>query len=108
MHAGESRWCPPWLAKIARTPSFRHYPPSSTLPVPCHAINPHRTALDLFPAPLGRQRRVRREGRVPEVTPFVGRRRPGSDDEWCPHLHDLKIIHIHVPDSLHAGARQER
>ena len=53
---------------------------------------PHGIFSDLLPAPLGRQRRGCREGLVPDA--LLDRRRPGSDDEWCPHLHDLKIIHM--------------
>ena len=53
---------------------------------------PHGIFSDLLPAPLGRQHRGRREGLVPDA--LLDRRRPGSDDEWCPHLHDLKIIHM--------------
>ena len=48
---------------------------------------PHGLFADLLPAPVGHQRRARREGLVPDA--ILDRPRVGADDERCPHLHDL-------------------
>ena len=55
-------------------------------------MEPHGLFADLLPAPVGHQRRARREGLVPDA--ILDRPRAGADDERCPHLHDLKIIHM--------------
>ena len=53
---------------------------------------PHGIFSSLLPEPVGRQRRARREGLIADA--LLDRLRRGSDDEWCPHLHDLKLIHM--------------
>ena len=53
---------------------------------------PHGLFADLLPAPVGHQRRARREGLVPDA--ILDRPRVGADDARCPHLHDLKLIHM--------------
>ena len=55
-------------------------------------MEPHGLFADLLPAPVGHQRRARREGLVPDA--ILDRPRVGTDGERCPHLHDLKIIHM--------------
>lgn len=55
-------------------------------------MEPHGLFADLLPAPVGHQRRARREGLVPDAV--LDRPRVDTDDERCPDLHDLKIIHM--------------